>query len=159
MRCKRCGQDLLLRSEQELALCSTCQEVLRRPPLIETAFERTNNSPSYFVDDLYAMDDGSIAPHAAWSSPSSCPVPSGSPEGLLTDRAPAPQPSRFHRLRPDGTLLFFTVLIVFGTIGAIWHLRPHLVGFNSLDVLVVVGVGWLWAHWWKMLNGGDRRCN
>jgi hypothetical protein len=78
------------------------------------------------------------------------------PEGLLTVRTPAPQPSRFHRLRPDGTLLFLTALTIFGTLLAIWHLRPHLVGFNSLDVLVVVGVCWLWGRWWKMLNGGDR---
>jgi hypothetical protein len=71
MRCKRCGQTLLLGIEQELALCSTCQEVLRRPPLIETSFERTNNEPSYLVDDLYAMGNGSLAPHA--TSPPSPP--------------------------------------------------------------------------------------
>ena len=154
MRCKRCGQTLLLRSEQELALCGTCQEVLRRPPLIETAFERTNNEPSYFVDDLYAMmGNGSLAPHATSPpSPPVCPVPSGLPEGLLTARTPAPQPSHLHRLRPDGTLLFLTALTIFGTIAAIWHLHPHLVGFNSLDALVIIGIGWLWAQWWKTLR-------
>jgi hypothetical protein len=127
MRCKRCGQTLLLRSERDLALCGTCQEVLRRPPLIETAFERTNNEPSYFVDDLYAMmGNGSLAPHATSPpSPPACPVPSGLPEGLLT---------------------------IFGTIFAIWHLRPHFVGITSLDVLVIVGVCWLWAQWWKALR-------
>ena len=154
MRCKRCGQDLLLRSEQELALCSLCQHVMNRPPLIEV-FERMNNEPSYFVDDLYAMDEGSLAPHAASrssrSSPSSCPVPSGSPEGLLTVRTPTSQPSHLHRLHPDGTLLFLTVLTIFGTIFAIWHLRSHLIGFNSLDALVVVGVCWIWRWWWKTL--------
>ena len=152
MRCKRCGQTLLLRSERDLALCGTCQEVLRRPPLIETAFERTNNEPTYLVDDLYAMENGSLAPHApSPPSPPACPVPSGSPEGLLTVRTPTSQPSHLHRLRPDGTLLFLTILTIFGTIMAIWHLRPHLVGFNSLDALVVVGVCWIWRWWWKTL--------
>jgi hypothetical protein len=153
MRCKRCGQTLLLRSERDLALCGTCQEVLRRPPLIETAFERTNNELSYFVDDLYTIDERSLAPHATSPpSPPACPVPSGLPEGLLTVRTPTSQPSPLHRLRPDGTLLFLTILTIFGTIFAIWHLRPHFVGITSLDVLVIVGVCWLWAQWWKALR-------
>jgi hypothetical protein len=148
VRCKRCGQTLLLYSEQELALCSTCQEVLRRPPLIETAFERTNNETSY----LYAMEIESLPPYAA-SSPS--PPRLLRPVGVAQRDVDRPhalsQPSRPHPLRPDGTLIFLTVLTIFGTLGAVWYLRPHLIGFNSLDVLVVIGVGCLWWWWWKTL--------
>jgi hypothetical protein len=148
MRCKRCGQRLLLRSEQDLALCNTCQEVLSRPPLIETAFERTDNDATYLVDDLYAIDDGAM-PLCAASSPA--PPVRLVPSGSSLSHAPAYPPQRLHRLRPDGTLFFLSILTIFATVGAVYYLLPHLIGFNSLDVLIIVGVCLLWRWWWKAL--------
>jgi hypothetical protein len=147
MRCKRCGQRLLLRSEQDLALCSTCQEVLSRPPLIETAFERTDNDATYLVDDLYAIDDGAMPLCAASSpAPPTHPVPSGS----SLSHAPA-YPPQHYRLCLDGTLFFLSILTIFATVGAVYYLLPHLIGFNSLDALIIVGVCLLWRWWWKIL--------
>jgi hypothetical protein len=110
---------------------------LSRPPLIETAFERTDNDATYLVDDLYAIDDGAM-PLCAASSPAPF------------THAPA-YPPRHYRFHPDGTLFFLSILTIFATIGAVYYLLPHLIGFNSLDALIIVGVCLLWRWWWKIL--------
>jgi len=115
-----------------MALCTVCHEVLNRPPLIGW----TDNGDTYLVDDLYALDYEPLV-----SSPPPCPSEFRTATPPL---APRPSPGN-----SGGFFLFFTsIATVAGTLFAAVHLRPHLVGLNSLDVLVIVGVIWLWQVWW-----------
>jgi len=95
-----------------------------------------DNGDTYFVDDLYALDYEPLASSTLPSCPS---------EFLKASSLLAPRPFPWVS---GGLLLFISVLTIIGTLFAVIHLRPHLVGLNSLDVLVIVVVVWLWRVWW-----------
>ena len=131
MKCKRCNSELLLESEREVALCLICQKILSRPPLIETAFERTSNEPTYLLDDLYCAEPSDL-------SPPPCPSPA-------SPTASPPLPKTTTPPKGGAVGLFFSVIVAITmTVLAVIHLRPHLAGLDGFDLLVIVACIVLW---------------
>jgi hypothetical protein len=137
MQCKRCGKELLLRSEEDLALCSICQQVLVRPPLIEPSFEQTNNEPSYLIDDLYCE------PSSLSSAPPK-PCPSSVRPATLRHTPPAQRHFPATKRGVAGLFLSSIVAITITLLTAV-HLQPHLVGLNSFDLLAIAAC---FVSWW-----------
>jgi hypothetical protein len=138
MKCKRCEKELLLQSEKDLALCTICQQVLSRPPLIEPSFERTNNEPSYLLDDLYCCEPSGLSSAPPKHAPSSvCP----------TTPLHAPPAQRHFPATKRGVVGLFlsSIAAITITLLTVAHLRPHLVGLNSFDLLAIVAC---FVSWW-----------
>jgi hypothetical protein len=138
MQCKRCQKELLLQSEKDLALCSICQQVLSRPPLIEPSFERTNNEPSYLIDDLYCCE-----PSGHGSAPPK-PCPSSVRPTTLLHTPPAQRHFPATKRGVVGLFLSSIVAITI-TLLTVAHLQPHLVGLNSFDLLAIAAC---FMSWW-----------
>ena len=137
MKCKRCNSELLLESEREVALCLICQKILSRPPLIETAFERTNNEPTYLLDDLYCAEKPSDL------SPPPCPSPA-------SPTASPPLPKTTTPPKGGAVGLFFSFIAAIAmTVLAVIHLQPHLAGLDSLDLLVIFACAVVWRTVFK----------
>jgi DNA-binding helix-hairpin-helix protein with protein kinase domain len=136
MKCKRCGKELLLRSEEDLALCAICQQVLSHPPLIEPSFERTSNELSYLIDDLYCLDRHGSAP------PKPCP----SSVRPTTPRHAPPRPAALPATKRGVVGLFLSsIAAITITLLTVAHLRPHLVGLNGFDLLAIAAC---FVSWW-----------
>jgi len=141
MRCKRCEKKLLLKSEQDLALCLTCQQILLRPPLIEPTRE-----PQYLIDDLYCLDNYETNPKQ--------PTISSLPYTRLSE---LPKNDGFNsgsdrQFLSVLSIFVTTILVIIVTVVALIRLHPHLVGFDSLDLLTVLGwVSACWL-WWQTIK-------
>jgi len=138
MQCKRCGKELLLRNEEDLALCTICQQVLSRPHLIEPSFERTNNEPSCLIDDLYCCEPSGLSS----APPKHAPSPVCPTTPLHAPPRPAPLPAT---KRGVVGLFLSSIAAITITLLTAAHLQPHLVGLNSFDLLAIAACV---VSWW-----------
>jgi len=134
VKCKRCDKPLLLKSERELALCTICQRVLSRPPLID--FERTNNEPSYLFDDLYCCEKPSDL---------SAPCPSR-PRPTTPCAYPLDFPPQRCSPKKHGVVGLFlsSIIAITITLLTVIHLRPHLAGLDGFDLLAIAACVFAW---------------
>jgi hypothetical protein len=128
--CKRCGCDLLLQGEVEVGLCSVCQEVINRPPLIEHFSDEPCNEPTYFVDDLYCLDYDNRQV-----------IGSGMTSNLVGSSL-----TTTDKRRKELRLAIASITVIFVTLFAAQYFLPRLIGLNGLDLLVAAAMvaGWLW---------------
>ena len=140
VRCKRCDKPLLLKSERELALCIICQQVISRPPLID--FERTNNEPSYLVDDLYCCEKPNDLSVPCPSRPT---TPCAPPNGIPATTTPP---------KKHGVVGLFlsSIAAITITLLTIIHLRPHLIGLDGFDLLAITACIFAWRIVFKEVS-------